>query len=182
MILTMRILNLLILCTALLAQPATAQLAKSSAISWIEAGIICASDTGEYREAPGTISGRAHAPTEEPPFVSNSQVVPAVRGVGLGVKARSDATIGMLPIEMILTHPPMGEDGITRQTFVSLITPDRNAIIFFQFDHDYELVTGPWSFTAMRDGQTVFRANFQVVSPDEMPDLADTCDYRDLLS
>ena len=178
----MRILSIILVCLCSLTNPASAQLARSSSLGWIEAGIICATNTGEFREAPGTISGRAHAPTEEPPFVSNSQVVPAVIGVGLGIKARSDDAIGLLLVEVILTHPPMGEDGITRQTFLSMITPDTNAIIFFQFDHDYELVTGSWSFTGVRDGETVFRANFQVVPPDQMPDLADTCDYRDLLS
>ena len=178
----MRFVVTLLFVLTIAAQPVAAQLARSSAIGWIEAGIICATDTGQYREAPGTITGRAHAPTQEPPFVSNSQVVPAVLGVGLGIKARSDPDVGLLPVEVILSHPPMGDGGVTRQTFPSLITPDSNAIIFFQFDHDYELVTGAWSLTAMRDGQTVFRANFQVVSPDQMTDLADTCDYRDLLS
>ena len=163
-------------------QPATAQVARSAVVDWLQAGVICAPDSVGFREAPGTITGRSHIIEAMPEFVSLDQIVPSVIGVGFGIRMQAVAGTPTMPVTVTLRHPPMGSDGTQQQTFTSAISGDGPTIAFFQFDHDYERVEGQWSFEARDGDQLIYRAVFQVVPPQDIPQLADICNYRDLLS
>jgi hypothetical protein len=58
----------------------------SPMVGFFEAGVICAQDGYGVRHAPDTIAGTTHVVEDAPPFVSNGRVVPAVLGIGFGVR------------------------------------------------------------------------------------------------
>ncbi len=154
----------------------------SDQIAQIDAGVICAPETTGTAEAPGTVAGTTHLIAEEPPFAAITRVVPAVLGVGFGVKSRSETPMGLSPVMMTVTHPPMGNDSVTTQTFETTIRGADASLTFYQFDFDYELLPGIWQMTATYNETVLYRTTFEVVSPDLVPELARICGFEDLLS
>jgi hypothetical protein len=118
----------------------------------------------------------------DPPFVSNSRIVPATIGVGFGVKARATDAGGLQDVIMVVTHPPMGKEKIQTQSFQTRISGDASSVTFYQFDYAYELVTGRWQMTAMHGETVLYQASFDIVPPQRVPELAGACGYEDLLS
>lgn len=154
----------------------------SDAMARIESGVICAPETTGVLEAPGTIAGTTHLIAEEPPFVAVTRRVPAVLGIGFGVKALSADINGIDDVLMTVTHPPMGPDGVTTQTFETIIRGTDPSLTFYQFDFDYELVTGVWQFEASQGGTVLYRTTFEVLRPEQVAELAQVCGFEELLS
>lgn len=155
----------------------------SPILGFYEAGVLCAQDSGVIREAPDTVSGTTHVIEDAPPFVSEGRFVPAVLGIGFGVRAAVDSPVAADIVRMTVTHPPFVESGVTEQSFVtSLGARDDPGIIFYQFDYPYELVLGDWTMTASIGDVTFYETTFTVVPPQMLPELAGVCGYLDLLS
>ncbi|RYG91598.1 DUF3859 domain-containing protein [Loktanella sp. IMCC34160] len=150
------------------------------AISRFEAGIICAPEVVGFREAPDTVAGVTNIIDSEPDFVSTGRYVPAVEGMGFGVKTHGRG-VDLIGVTVTTTHPPMGAEGITQQTYVRDMSGFGPAIVLYQFDYPYELVLGRWTFTAEHEGEILFRASFTVVPPEAVPSLAGVCGYEELL-
>ena len=148
----------------------------------VEAGVICAPETTGTLEAPGTIAGTTHLIEEEPPFVAITRRVPAVLGIGFGVKSRSVDMAGITDVLMTVTHPPMGPEGVTKQTFETIIRGTDPSLTFYQFDFDYELVTGVWQLEASQNGEVLYRTTFEVLPPEQVAELAQVCGFEELLS
>ena len=167
------------------AAPAIAQEAAgdtvAAVLSHFEAGILCAQEVIGTSPAPDTVAGITNIIENDPPFVSNGRQVPAVLGVGFGVKAQS-AGIDYPEVTMVLTHPPMGPEGMTRQSYTTSIGTADTSISFYQLEYDYELVIGHWTFTAMAAGKVLYSAGFDVVDPRQVPELGGLCGYEHLLS
>jgi len=154
----------------------------SPLVASVASGVICAPPTTGTAPAPGTVAGTTHLIDIEPAFVSHKRRVPAVLGIGFGVKAQA-ADIGGIPdITMTITHPEMGTSRATSQSFGSRISGDKPALTFYQFDFDYELVTGFWQMEAARGTDVFYRTTFEVVAPNEVPELAAICGFTELLS
>ncbi|MEJ6399298.1 DUF3859 domain-containing protein [Yoonia sp. 208BN28-4] len=154
----------------------------SPAMASVETGVICAPPaTGEV-EAPGTVAGTTHLIADEPPFVSTARRVPAVLGIGFGIKSQSIDSGGISDVVMRITHPPMGDAGVTAQTFTSSISGIDPSLTFYQFDFDYELLPGIWQMEASSNGTVLYRTTFEVVTPDQIPELASICGFEELLS
>lgn len=154
----------------------------AAAIASMEVGVICAPDAQGVREAPGTIAGTTHIIEEEPPFVAATRRVPAVLGIGFGIKSQALDIGGINGVQMTVTHPPMGAGGQTTQTFSSTIRGTDPSLTFYQFDFDYELLPGFWQIEASHSGETLYRTTFEVLPAEQMPELADICGYVDLFS
>ena len=155
----------------------------SPLLGFYEAGVVCAQDTGVSREAPNTVAGTTHVVEDAPPFVSEGRLVPAVIGIGFGVRSGLDGFAGQEGVLMTITHPPFAGSGATEQSFVSTIgSRDDPGITFYQFDYGYELALGDWTMKASVGGVTLYETTFTVVSPRNLPELADVCGYLDLLS
>ena len=170
------------LAITLVATSALAENVQSSQIAFLEAGILCGPETIGTTPAPGTIEGATHIIENEPDFVSTVQVVPAVLGLGFGVKSQSVMPDGIDSVEIIVTHPEMGETAVAMQSFSTRISGADPSLTFYQFDHIYELVHGTWQFVA-RSGETqLYSVSFEVVDPRLVPELASLCVYMDLLS
>lgn len=150
-------------------------------IARFRAGIFCAPEVVSTTPAPDTVAGVTNVIEAVPPLVSNGRKVPAVQGMGFGVLSGARDQL-LLDVLVVVTHPPMGEAGITRQSYSSEITNFGESMTLYQFDYAYELVEGPWTITASKDGVILFRAGFTVVTPAMVPELAGVCGYENLLS
>lgn len=154
----------------------------SDQMASVEAGVICAPETTGELAAPGTIAGTTHLIAEEPPFIAVTRSVPAVLGVGFGIKSRSVDIMGLDGVTMTVTHPPMGDNAVTTQTFETVIRGTDPSLTFYQFDFDYELLPGTWQMQASAGDQVLYRATFEVLPPELVPELAQACGFEDLLS
>lgn len=151
-------------------------------IASMEAGVICAPEVVDLRVAPDTVSGTTNVIDSDPPFVSNTNRVPAVLGIGFGVKAMAADPAGIGEVLMVVTHPPMGDQGATRQSFMSRVNGTETSLIFYQFDYGYELLPGTWTMTAFAGKVVIYEATFEVVPPRMVPELAEVCGFQNLLS
>lgn len=152
----------------------------SPLIGFFEAGVLCAQDGGTVREAPDTVAGTTHVVEDAPPFVSNGRVVPAVLGIGFGVRAGLESPLTLDGVTMTVSHPQF--KGATEQSFLTTLgTKDDPGITFYQFDEPYELALGDWTMTASYEGTVFYQATFTVVPPAALPELAGACGYLDLI-
>jgi len=151
------------------------------AISAFEAGIICAPEVTGTNPAPDTIAGVTNIVDGPVEFVSRGRNVPAVLGMGFGARAQAKGG-DIFPVTVVVTHPPMGDAGQTRQSYETIVRGDEMSITLYQFDFDYELLPGPWVIEAYDGDLLLFRANFTVVAPALVPELATLCGYENLLS
>ena len=150
-------------------------------IGSFSAGIFCAPEVVGTNPAPDTLAGVTNIIEEAPEFVSTGRRVPAVSGMGFGVKSRAKGA-PLTFVTIVVTHPPMGDGGATSQSYITNIGSEGSSLTMYQFDFDYELVEGPWSITAYEGDETLFRASFTVVAPQLVPELASVCGYENLLS
>lgn len=162
--------------------PAFAEPLRSAEISSVEVGIFCPAPPVGSAPAPRTIAGATHIIAEEPRFAALGAQVPAVIGMGFGVKSQAADPDGLGAITMVLTHPPMGEGQITLQQFQTRISGQESSLTMYQFDYPYELVEGIWMFTALQGERALFSASFEVVDAEDLPELARLCQFADLLS
>ncbi|WP_341368276.1 DUF3859 domain-containing protein [Yoonia sp. BS5-3] len=148
----------------------------------LEAGILCPPETVGTNPAPGTITGATHVIAESPPFAANIRQVPATLGLAFGIKAQTRVPGGLNGITMTITHPPMGPEKVSEQSFTSRINDDDPSLTFFQFDHSYELVEGEWSMMVTHADMLLYKVDFTVLPPEALPEIAGLCGYLDLLS
>ena len=146
------------------------------------AGIICAPSTSGTSPAPGTVAGTTHLIDIEPDFVSTKRRVPAVRGIGFGIKAQAADLFGISNVTITISHPAMGDLRATSQSFGTNISGTDPSLTFYQFDFDYELVTGFWQIEAASGADVLYRTTFEVLPPDQVPELAAICGFAKLLS
>lgn len=154
----------------------------ASTMASVEAGVICAPEATGVLDAPDTVAGTTHVIAEEPPFVAITRRVPAVLGIGFGVKSRTADFAGLNGVTMTVTHPAMGSAGATQQSFATTIRGTDPSLTFYQFDFDYELLPGIWQMTADFEGEILFRTTFEVLPPEDVPELAAICGFEELLS
>jgi len=154
----------------------------ASTVQQLDAGILCAAEPVGAAPAPDTIAGETHIIGEEPDFVRLGHSVPAAIGIGFGIKSLATEAEGIGNVDMVVSHPPMGQNQITTQRFTTSISGVDPSLTFYQFDYAYELVLGTWTFTAMSDEDVIYTVNFEVVDPRQVPELAGLCTGPDLLS
>jgi len=174
-------LNRALLLALLIASPLRAEDVVTSAIADLQAGVICAPEVIDHVPAPDTVAGVQNVIEGDPPFVTTGRTVPAVIGIGFAIKAIA-AGQDLPDVTIVVTHPPMGENGTRRQSYQSAIWMDDYGLTAWQFEYDYELVTGPWTVEAWAGDRMVYSVTFDVVPPEMMPELARACGYEALLS
>ena len=162
-----RILAVIAVLTA--ASPASAEPNAPGALR-LDYGYFCAVETVEQVEAEDTISGVVNMVAQAPPFIQKSTVVPGKIGIGFGIH------LDVLPeyegVAVVATvHPPMGPDGVTRETWVTTYEVGHTAYNGFTFEYDYELLYGPWTISAEANGRVIYKVDFTVVDPSMMPDV-----------
>lgn len=142
---------------ALLAVPAAAQ------VRLIEAGIICPREArGELIEAPGTEAGHIRQIEEGVGFDLFARTVPTMDDLSFGFRTALKPGTGPTPVTVVVTHPPMGPRGVTREEWQDVMVPGETSLNLFTFEMDYEKVEGPWTFSIEIDGAPVVRVPFEV--------------------
>jgi hypothetical protein len=155
---------------------ATADLAADPAVfDRIDAGIICAPAPSGREPAPGTRIGFIDLVDGEITLGQATPRIPALPGLAFGVVARVAEHAGAADVTITVTHPPMGADGIMRETWQTDLMPGGPTANFFRFDYPEERVPGDWTLQAEQDGRVLYAARFQVVDPRLMPGFVDPC-------
>lgn len=103
-------------------------------------------------------------------------------GIGFGAKAMSESAFGIDNVTMTITHPPMGPEKATSQSFQTSISGTDTSITFYQFDYEYELLPGTWTMQASDGDEVLYTTSFEVVPPQNVPELAAICNFQELLS
>ena len=154
---------ILFLCTSILPGLAFSK-AQTPGASYFAQGAFCAVEIIGEEKAEGTISGTLNLVDGPPTFYTTGSLVPAQVGIGFGIhldvapQFSGTATV-------TTTHPPMGENGVTAQSWVTDYSPGAIAYNGFTFEYDYELVPGDWTISAESNGRLIYHAKFTVVNP-----------------
>ena len=144
-------------------------------------GLFCAADDRNRREAPDTMAGFIYEPEAPVEMVAEGQVLPAVIGLGFGVRYTLTDT-DMTVLHYIVSHPAMPPNGMTVQRWRSDLSGGNIGTVFFQFDFENELQPGDWRIAAMIDGEVAFDVGFTVRPASDLPGLVGLCQGGSLLS
>lgn len=144
-------------------------------------GIFCAPPDGERRPAPDTIAGWVHIPAAPVEMIANGNDVPAVLGLGFGVRFRLEGD-STATVRYTVTHPPIPPGNQTSQHWDSMLPGGGEDSAFFQFDTEDEMQPGPWGFSVEANGEHLFTMQFTVHPAADLPALAALCRGGALLS
>lgn len=137
--------------------------AASAQVRLVEAGIICPRiSAGELVEAPGTEAGVIRRIEEGLGFDLPARTVPTMDNLSFGFRTALKDGASAQNVTIVVIHPPMGERGVMREEWPDTIWPGDTNMNLFTFEHDYEKVTGPWSFSIEIDGAPVVQVAFEV--------------------
>ena len=161
---------------------AVANVESSPLVVYVESGVACQAERIGSVPAPNSVAGESYLITGDVQFISHEHMVPAVIGVSMGLKVTVSVPGGLDGVLLSVTHPPMGPQQVRRQTFVGSISDGAASQRFYSFDYDYELLPGTWTLEAKHGKELIYRATFEVVPPEVLPDLASACGYEDLFS
>ena len=132
-----------------------------------------------YRSTPGIkqqtlpTSSNPRLSGPIPTFVSPSREIPAVAGLRFGVRTMS--LVREYPeVTITITHPPMGPEGITQQSYVTWI-PLWTKIDGYLLEFDRDLVPGDWTISAAEGEVPLFAVHFTLVDPAEMSGMDGVC-------
>lgn len=117
---------------------------------------------GEMVEAPDTELGWVREGSGSTGYDVAGTYVPAEMNLSFGVIFRAPEGIAPTTGLLVLEHPPMGPEGITRQTHPTTLLPGRAQGTNWIFEFDYERVQGTWTRSLEVDGETVWSVDFLV--------------------
>jgi hypothetical protein len=141
-------------------------------VASLEVGVFCALQAMDQRPAPGTLSGWVHVPQGPIDFHwPDRQVVPASLGLAFGVKAQLVPGAFIPYAEMRVFRP----DSPVPEVWDSAFSDIGGGINFFRFDHDHELLPGPWRFEAWYGPTRLYSVTFEVVPAAALPEIAQAC-------
>ncbi len=148
----------------------------------IDYGVICQVLSNGSRPAPETLLGEINLIDRTRDMDVTTRVVPARAGISFGVKFTGAPGTGALPVTVIVTHPPMGEAGIARESWTALVEEGDSGLSLFTFEFPYEMLPGPWSMAIEADGRRLMEQHFQVVPELAAPGVLSVCDRQDFVS
>ncbi|MDO6584488.1 DUF3859 domain-containing protein [Salipiger sp. 1_MG-2023] len=166
------------------AAPALAAPAGSYAndpVVLIDYGVICQVTSNGSRPAPETLMGEINLIDQTRDMDLTTRVVPAKAGISFGVKFAGAPGAGGQPVTVVVEHPPMGEAGITRESWAAELT-EGSSLNLFTFEFPYEMVPGDWSMLLEADGTRLMEQHFEVVSELAAPAVLSVCYGQDFLS
>lgn len=148
----------------------------------IDHGIICQVTPEGAREAPDTIMGAINLIEQTRDMDVTTRVVPAKAGISFGVKFTLRPGAGDRDVTILVTHPPMGPEGVTTETWTSPLSEGRASLNMFTFEFPYEMVPGPWIMALEVDGERLMEQHFEVVSELAAPAVLSVCYGQDFVS
>ncbi|MEM9798494.1 MAG: DUF3859 domain-containing protein [Pseudomonadota bacterium] len=137
--------------------------AAQAGVALLEAGIICPRiSTGELVEAPGTEAGFIRRIEQGMGFDLMDRTVPLMDNLSFGFRVGLKAGAEAMDVTVVVTHPPMGARGVTREEWTDTLWPGMTNLNLFTFEEDYEKVPGDWTFAIEADGETLVNVPFTV--------------------
>ncbi|MEQ5871711.1 DUF3859 domain-containing protein [Sagittula sp. NFXS13] len=158
------------LTLALLASPLSAQ-----ALALTGYGVICDIEKGRTRPAPDTVSGVLNVVNQHHPIDVHTATVPAEMGLSFGIRADLPDGAEGGTFSIIVTHPPMGPQGQTVESWTTTLSPGDPALNLFTFELPYELVQGDWRFQIARADDIVLEQHFTVLPAGSVPAVQRAC-------
>ena len=120
---------------------------------------------------------------DTPPELSPlGQVVPALMGLGFGVRGRAADGLDISGATFTVVHPPFPGSGTTEQSWRANYTDNALSTHLYRFDFPHEAQTGTWVMEATFEGELLYRVPFTVVPPEAYPGAKEMCDPEGLLS
>lgn len=127
-------------------------------------GIVCPRETtGPLVEAPDTEAGFIRQVEGTMAFDLNSHQVPLMTDLSFGIRTELKPGSPPLPITVVVTHPPLGPRGVTRESWPDTVLPGEENVNLFTFEEEYEKVPGRWTFGIEVDGESVVTVPFDVL-------------------
>ena len=96
-----------------------------------------------------------------------------MRGIAFGVLLSLEPGLNIDAL-ITSTHPPFPGSDVAQEFWSSNLDDEAN-LNGFTFEHDYELQPGTWTYTAVADGEVIYSIEFEVVAPEQAPELAGVC-------
>ncbi|MEZ5798943.1 MAG: DUF3859 domain-containing protein [Paracoccaceae bacterium] len=152
---------------AAMAEPAPPQVAPQ--IELVDFGVYCQMDTVEREPAPETSLGYINVLSGTPEFQFRQLQVPALLGVSFGVQIRPDIDY---PQARMMTWKP-------GQTTPEVWYTDLHAGALktrgFTFEFEDEVQPGLWTMEAWAVDDLLYRVEFEVLPPSELPGIGSDC-------
>ncbi|APX23447.1 MAG: DUF3859 domain-containing protein [Rhodobacteraceae bacterium] len=151
---------------AMLAGAAPAQTPRSFAndpMILIDHGVICQVAAEGARPAPDTMVGEINLVRQTREMDVTTRVVPAKPGISFGIKFTLRPDTPPRDMNVIVTHPAMGPEGVTRESWTASVSGGRPSLNLFTFEFPYELVTGAWTMALEFEGERLMEQHFEVV-------------------
>lgn len=148
----------LLLPTLVAAEPST------PGAAYFAYGHFCSLDPVAEERSADTISGTVQLVEGLPEFAAEGPNVPAQIGVGFGVHVQTLPQYAG-PVLIVTEHPPMGPEGVTRQSWVTSFSADAPTYVGYSFEYEYELLPGLWTLSAQANGREIYSVTFNVFRP-----------------
>lgn len=145
-------------------------------------GVICEVELQGTRPAPETLSGQLNLIDQNRTIDVESVQVPAEIGLSFGIRATLSPGAAVPEVTVIVTHPPMGPNGVTVERWTAAMNFGETALNLFTFENDYELVEGAWMFQLEHDGRTLLQQPFEVTAPGSVPAVQKACFAAEVIS
>ena len=152
--------------------------ADSQAVGAVRVGVFCTQDTGERRDAPGSVAGHSNI-VRDIVLRAETLVVPVSPDLTFGYEALflRDAP----GAEMRITHPPFPGFGATEQRFEGGVAADALDHGLYTFDNGYEMVEGLWRFEVIEGERTLLSVELRAVPAAQAPQFVGLCQGPPLL-
>lgn len=144
-------------------------------LSDMQFGVHCDVAKNGSREEPGTVSGIINLIDQHQTVDVVTQMVPAELGISFGIGAWLDPESEPLLLEVVVQHPPMGENGQEVEVWFAPLDPGEPAVNLFTFEKPFEMVEGPWRFQLRKDEEVLLEQNFLVTPPGTVPAVQKAC-------
>lgn len=148
----------------------------------VEYGLICQVTAQGERNAPDTELGHINLINQDRRFDITTTQIPAQLGLSFGIRALFDGTTVPDKIDISVTHPPMGQAGVTEQRWDAVISPDSPTLNVFSFEFPYEMVPGFWEFRLMHNGTELAHQRFEVLEASTTAEVERMCFGASLMS
>lgn len=121
--------------------------------------------TGIGQWQAGAICPSGFAAGGNIPFIAQTQTVPAVVGMGFGVKAQAANPAGYGQVTITVRHPPFTAGGPTAQSFQTSMSGSALSAFYYRFEDASEAQPGTWTVQATVGGTVLYSLDFDVVRP-----------------
>ncbi|SHI83965.1 DUF3859 domain-containing protein [Wenxinia saemankumensis] len=144
------------------ATAARAEQIGASVAAW-QAGVVCAGEFGQSGSAADIA------------FIARTQTVPAVVGMGFGIRAQVNVPGGVPDATITVDHPPFTPGGPTREQYSAGLSDQGMSGFFYRFETPQEAAVGNWTVTASANGVVIYSLDFEVVQARQGDGLLQAC-------